>query len=277
MTLLEIGDLGVGNTAPLTIIAGPCQLESADHAQMIAGKMKEACAAVGAQYIFKASFDKANRTSLSGKRGMGIDDGLKVLGDLRNSIGVPVLTDIHNEAQCAPVADVVDVLQIPALLCRQTDLVLAAAETGATINVKKGQFLAPWDMANIVQKIESTGNKRILLTERGTSFGYNALVTDMRSLPQMGQTGYPVVMDATHSVQQPAGLGGSTGGQREFAPVMARAAVAIGVAAIFMETHEDPDNAPCDGPNMIYLNKMPALLETLMKLDAVAKAHPLEL
>jgi 2-dehydro-3-deoxyphosphooctonate aldolase (KDO 8-P synthase) len=276
MKTLDIADLSVGNAAPLTIIAGPCQLESADHAQMIAGKMKEACDSVGAQYIFKASYDKANRTSASGVRGPGMEDGLKMLQSVKDAIGVPVLTDVHWPEQCSIVSGVADVLQIPALLCRQTDLVLAAAETGAAINIKKGQFLAPWDMANIVAKVESTGNTRILLTERGTSFGYNTLVTDMRSLPQMGQTGYPVVMDATHSVQQPAGLGGSTGGQREFAPLMARAAVAIGVAAVFIETHEDPDKSPSDGPNMIYLDKMPALLETLMQLDKVAKAHPLE-
>ena len=277
MTTLDIGGLNVANTAPLTIIAGPCQLESADHAQMIAGKMKEACDAVGAQYIFKASYDKANRTSLSGERGLGIEQGLKALSDLRKSVGVPVLTDVHSEAQCQPAADAVDVLQIPAFLCRQTDMLLAAGNTGAVINVKKGQFLAPWEMPNIVDKLESTGNKKIMLTERGTSFGYNTLVADMRGLPQMAQTGYPVVMDATHSVQQPGGRGGSSGGQREFAPVMARAAVAVGVAAVFMETHQDPDNAPCDGPNMIYLDHMPKLLETLMKLDAVAKAHPVEI
>ena len=276
MKTLDIADLSVGNAAPLTIIAGPCQLESADHAQMIAGKMKEACDSVGAQYIFKASYDKANRTSVSGVRGPGMEDGLKMLQSVKDAIGVPVLTDVHWPEQCSIVSGVADVLQIPALLCRQTDLVLAAAETGAAINIKKGQFLAPWDMANIVAKVESTGNTRILLTERGTSFGYNTLVTDMRSLPQMGQTGYPLVMDATHSVQQPAGLGGSTGGQREFAPLMARAAVAIGVAAVFIETHEDPDKSPSDGPNMIYLDQMPALLETLMQLDKVAKAYPLE-
>ncbi|HCW85338.1 MAG: 3-deoxy-8-phosphooctulonate synthase [Planktotalea sp.] len=277
MKTLDIGGLSVGNAAPLTIIAGPCQLESADHAQMIAGKMKEACDAVGAQYMFKASYDKANRTSLSGERGLGIDQGLKVLSDLRKAMGVPVLTDVHNEVQCPLAADAVDVLQIPAFLCRQTDMLLAAGNTGAVINVKKGQFLAPWEMPNIVAKLESTGNKRIMLTERGTSFGYNTLVADMRGLPQMAQTGYPVVMDATHSVQQPGGRGGSSGGQREFAPVMARAAVAVGVAAVFMETHQDPDNAPCDGPNMIYLDQMPNLLSTLMKLDAVVKANPVEI
>lgn len=277
MTHVQVGDLTIGNDCPLTIIAGPCQLESADHAQMIAGHMKEACASVGAQYVFKASFDKANRTSISGVRGPGIDDGLVMLDSVKQQIGVPVLTDVHTVDQCAVVARVCDILQIPALLCRQTDLILAAAATGAAINVKKGQFLAPWDMANIVTKIESTGNKRILLTERGTTFGYNALVTDMRSLPQMGATGYPVVMDATHSVQQPAGLGGSTGGQREFAPLMARAAVAIGVACVFIETHEDPDRSPSDGPNMIYLDQMAKLIETLMALDRIAKANPLRM
>ena len=277
MTDVTVRDFSIGSARPLTIIAGPCQLETADHAQMIAGVMKEACDAAGAQYVFKASYDKANRTSLDGKRGLGIDAGLKVLSDLGKSIGVPVLTDVHNEVQCAVAADAVDIIQIPAFLCRQTDMLLAAGHTGAAINVKKGQFLAPWEMPNVVAKIESTGNKRILLTERGTSFGYNTLVADMRSLPQMAQTGYPVVMDATHSVQQPGGRGGSSGGQREFAPVMARAAVAIGVAAVFMETHQDPDNAPCDGPNMIYLDQMPALIDTLMALDRIAKAAPIHI
>ncbi len=277
MKHVKISDITVGNDLPLTIIAGPCQLETADHAQMIAGTMKEACDAAGAQYVFKASYDKANRTSLSGKRGMGIDAGLKVLDDIRKTIGVPVLTDVHTEAQCAIAAEAVDVLQIPAFLCRQTDMLLAAGNTGAVINVKKGQFLAPWEMPNIISKIESTGNQNILLTERGTSFGYNTLVADMRSLPQMAQTGYPVVMDATHSVQQPGGQGGSSGGQREFAPVMARAAVAVGSAAVFMETHQDPDNAPCDGPNMIYLDQMPQLVDTLMRFDALAKANPIQI
>lgn len=277
MKHVQISDLTVGNDLPLTIIAGPCQLETADHAQMIAGKMKEACDAAGAQYVFKASYDKANRTSLSGKRGMGIDAGLKVLDSIRKSMGIPVLTDVHTEAQCAIAAEAVDVLQIPAFLCRQTDMLLAAGNTGAVVNVKKGQFLAPWEMPNIVSKIESTGNTNILLTERGTSFGYNTLVADMRSLPQMAQTGYPVVMDATHSVQQPGGQGGSSGGQREFAPVMARAAVAVGTAAVFMETHQDPDNAPCDGPNMIYLDQMPQLIDTLMRFDALAKADPIQI
>jgi len=275
MTQLRIGNLTVGNDRPLTVIAGPCQLESEDHAQMVAGILKEACDAAGAQFIFKASYDKANRTSLSGKRGLGIEKGLQVLQSVAGANDVPVLTDVHNEAQCTQAGEVVDVLQIPAFLCRQTDILLAAGETGKAVNVKKGQFLAPWEMQNIVDKIESTGNKNILLTERGTTFGYNTLVADMRSLPQMAQTGYPVVMDATHSVAQPGGKGGSSGGQREFAPVMARAAAAIGVAAIFMETHEDPDRAPSDGPNMIYLDQMPGLIKLLMKFDALAKTHPL--
>ncbi|ABG31286.1 3-deoxy-8-phosphooctulonate synthase [Roseobacter denitrificans] len=274
MTHVPVGDLVIGNDRPLTVIAGPCQLESADHAQMIAGRMKEACDKAGAQYVFKASYDKANRTSLSGIRGPGMDEGLKILQSVGQAIDVPVLTDVHNEGQCAPAAQAVDILQIPAFLCRQTDMLLAAGQTGAAVNVKKGQFLAPWEMSNITTKIESTGNTRILLTERGTSFGYNTLVADMRALPQMAQTGYPVVMDATHSVQQPGGKGGSSGGQREFAPVMARAAVAIGVAAVFIETHENPDASPSDGPNMIYLDQMPDLIETLMQFDALAKARP---
>ncbi|MGI9368926.1 MAG: 3-deoxy-8-phosphooctulonate synthase [Ruegeria sp.] len=277
MKHVKIADLTVGNDLPLTIIAGPCQLETADHAQMIAGTMKEACDAAGAQYVFKASYDKANRTSLGGRRGMGIDAGLKVLDDIRKSMGVPVLTDVHTEAQCAIAAQAVDVLQIPAFLCRQTDMLLAAGNTGAVINVKKGQFLAPWEMPNIVTKIESTGNTNILLTERGTSFGYNTLVADMRSLPQMAKTGYPVVMDATHSVQQPGGQGGSSGGQREFAPVMARAAVSLGVSAIFIETHQDPDDAPSDGPNMIPLDQMTQLVDTLMRFDALAKENPIQI
>ncbi len=274
---ITVGDLEIANDRPLTLIAGPCQLESTDHAQMIAGTLKEACERAGAGFIFKGSFDKANRTSLSGKRGLGLDAGLKVMEEVKAALGVPVLTDVHLPDQCAEVAAVVDVLQIPAFLCRQTDLLLAAGRTGAAINVKKGQFLAPWDMPNVADKIASTGNDRIMLCERGTSFGYNTLVADMRSLPQMAQTGWPVVMDATHSVQQPGGRGGSSGGQREFAPVMARAAVSIGVAAVFLETHQDPDNAPSDGPNMIFLDQMPALIETLMTFDRLAKANPLSI
>ncbi|MGJ8623497.1 MAG: 3-deoxy-8-phosphooctulonate synthase [Yoonia sp.] len=271
----EIGALTVSNDLPLLVIAGPCQLEGTDHAQMIAGKMAEVCASHGAQFVFKGSYDKANRTSLGGKRGLGMDEGVKVMQSVKDSIGCPVLTDIHAPDQCATVAAVCDIMQIPAFLCRQTDLLLAAGETGAVINVKKGQFLAPWDMPNVVSKIESTGNKRIMLTERGASFGYNTLVADMRSLPTMAKTGYPVVMDATHSVQQPGGMGGSSGGQREFAPVMARAAVSLGIAAVFIETHEDPDNAPSDGPNMIPLDQMDGVIKSLMAFDKLAKADPL--
>lgn len=277
MKIINISGLRVGNDQPLTLIAGPCQMESREHALMIAREMKSACDAAGAQYIFKASFDKANRTSLSGKRGVGLQEGLDILQTVKDDVGVPVLTDIHLPEQCAPVAKVVDVLQIPAFLCRQTDLLLAAGQTGAAINVKKGQFLAPWDMPNVISKVESTGNTRILLTERGTSFGYNTLVTDMRSLPQMANSRYPVVMDATHSVQQPGGQGASSGGQREFAPVMARAAVSLGIAAVFIETHENPDHAPSDGPNMIPLTEMPALVRSLMSFDTLAKSDPARL
>lgn len=264
----------MGNTRPLLVIAGPCQLESLDHAQMIAGAMAQACAAAGAQFVFKASYDKANRTALSGRRGLGIEAGLRVLESIRAS-GIPVLTDVHDIAQAREAARIVDVIQIPAFLCRQTDLLLAAGETGAVVNIKKGQFLAPWDMANVAQKVASTGNDKILLTERGTSFGYNTLVADMRGLPIMARTGYPVIMDATHSVQQPGGMGQSSGGQREFAPVMARAAVSLGIAGVFIETHEAPDTAPSDGPNMIPLDRMPALIDSLMGFDRLAKADPL--
>jgi 2-dehydro-3-deoxyphosphooctonate aldolase (KDO 8-P synthase) len=256
------------------VIAGPCQLESLDHAQMIAGTMAEACAKAGAQYVFKASYDKANRTSLNGKRGLGLEGGLKVLEAVR-AMGMPVLTDIHDADQARAAAAVVDVIQIPAFLCRQTDLLLAAGETGAVINIKKGQFLAPEGMANVAAKVASTGNDKILLTERGVSFGYNTLVADMRSLPIMARTGYPVIMDATHSVQQPGGMGDSSGGQREFAPLMARCAVAVGIAGVFIETHQDPDTSPSDGPNMVYLRDMPALVESLMAFDRLAKADPM--
>jgi 2-dehydro-3-deoxyphosphooctonate aldolase (KDO 8-P synthase) len=274
---VAIGNITVGNDRPLTVIAGPCQLQSLDHALMIAERMAAACAAAGASYVFKASYDKANRTSLSGTRGVGMAAGLDILAEVRARIGCPVLTDVHAPDHCAPVAAACDILQIPAFLSRQTDLLVAAGETGAVINIKKGQFLAPWDMPNVAAKVASTGNDRILLTERGVSFGYNTLVTDMRSLPEMMKTGYPVVMDATHSVQQPGGRGGSSGGQREFAPVMARAAVSLGIAAVFIETHEDPDTAPSDGPNMIPLDAMPALIESLMAFDAIAKADPIRL
>jgi len=272
---VAIGTLTVGNDRPLTVIAGPCQLESLDHALMIATEMQAICARHGAGYVFKASYDKANRTSLKGRRGLGIEAGLAVLGEVKARLGVPVLTDIHTAEQCRLAAQVADVIQIPAFLCRQTDLLIAAGETGAVVNIKKGQFLAPWDMANVVSKVESTGNARILLTERGVSFGYNTLVADMRSLPIMMRTGYPVVMDATHSVQQPGGLGGASGGQREFAPVMARAAVSLGIAAVFIETHEAPDTAPSDGPNMIPLDQMDALVGSLMGFDRLAKADPI--
>ena len=273
---IRIGRITCGNDLPLTVIAGPCQLESRDHAMMIAETMVRACDDAGASYVFKASYDKANRTSLGGRRGLGIDEGLRILSDVRDRFGCPVLTDIHDADQARRAAGVVDIIQIPAFLCRQTDLLLAAGETGAVVNIKKGQFLAPWDMPNVAQKVASTGNDNILLTERGASFGYNALVADMRSLPIMARTGYPVIMDATHSVQQPGGLGGASGGQREFAPVMARAAVALGVAGVFIETHEDPDRAPSDGPNMIHLDRMPALVASLMAFDRLAKADPLD-
>ena len=269
-----IGTVTAGNSLPLLVIAGPCQLESLDHAQMIAGQMAELCRAAGAQYVFKASYDKANRTSLKGRRGLGMDEGLKVLAAVR-AMGLPVLTDVHDIAQARAAATVVDVIQIPAFLCRQTDLLIAAGETGAVVNIKKGQFLAPWDMANVAEKVASTGNRNILLTERGVSFGYNTLVTDMRALPIMARTGYPVIMDATHSVQQPGGQGTASGGQREFAPVMARAAVSLGIAGVFIETHEAPDTAPSDGPNMVALDQMPQLVESLMRFDRLAKTDPL--
>ncbi len=271
MKAVEIGAVTLGNDRPLTLISGPCQLESLDHARMLAERLVALTADLGIGYIFKASFDKANRSSLEGKRGVGIDEGLGILARIREEFGCPVLTDVHSVEQCAPVAQAVDVLQIPAFLCRQTDLLLAAGETGAAVNVKKGQFLAPGDMTNIVTKIESTGNRRILLTERGASFGYNMLVSDMRALPIMARTGYPVVFDATHSVQLPGGSGTSSGGQAEFVPPLARAAVAIGVAAVFIETHEDPARSPSDGPNMVSLDDMGGLLARLKALDTLTK------
>lgn len=274
---VNAGPVTIGNDRPLTVIAGPCQLESRDHALMIAQEMAAICAREGAGYVFKASFDKANRTSLSGIRGLGITAGLEILADVRTEIGCPVLTDVHTAEQCAPAAEACDILQIPAFLCRQTDLLLAAAATDAVVNVKKGQFLAPWDMVNVVAKLEEGGTRNILLTERGSSFGYNTLVTDMRALPEMMKTGYPVIMDATHSVQQPGGQGGSSGGQREFAPVMARAAVSLGIAGVFIETHEAPDTAPSDGPNMIPLAEMGALIAHLMAVDRLAKTSPIRL
>lgn len=274
---VKVGTLTIGNDLPLTIIAGPCQMESRAHALEVASALKEIAAQAGLGLIYKTSFDKANRTSVSGKRGIGLKDALPVFAEIKEKLGLPTLTDIHEIGHCQPVSEVVDVMQIPAFLCRQTDLLLAAGNTKACINVKKGQFLAPWDMANVVKKVESTGNQRILVTERGVSFGYNTLVTDMRSLPIMAKTGYPVVMDATHAVQQPGGQGTSSGGDRAFAPVIARAAVSVGVAAVFMETHPDPDNAPSDGPNMIRLKDMGAILAVLKSFDQVAKANPVTL
>ncbi len=265
------GHVSFSNAGKLSLIAGPCQMESRDHAFMIAGVLKELCDKLGIGLVYKSSFDKANRTSLSAQRGIGLETALEVFADLKKEYGFPVLTDIHTEEQCAEVATVVDILQIPAFLSRQTDLLVAAAKTGRTINVKKGQFLAPWDMKNVLAKLNDSGNPNILLCERGASFGYNTLVSDMRSLPIMAGLGAPVVFDATHSVQQPGGQGGSSGGQREFVETLARAAVAVGVAGVFVETHEDPDNAPSDGPNMVYLKDMPRLLEKLLAFDAIAK------
>ncbi|MGD9740533.1 MAG: 3-deoxy-8-phosphooctulonate synthase [Bauldia sp.] len=268
---VDVGSVRFGNDLPVALIAGPCQLESRDHAFAMAGALKALSARLGIGFVYKTSFDKANRTSLSGKRGVGLDAALPIFADLRQELDVPILTDVHLPEQCAVVAEAVDILQIPAFLCRQTDLLLAAAATGKAVNVKKGQFLAPWDMKNVVDKLRGGGATDILLTERGASFGYNTLVSDMRSLPIMADFGVPVIFDATHSVQQPGGQGTSTGGDRRMVPVLARAAVAVGVAGVFIETHEDPDRAPSDGPNMVALRDMPALLETLMALDAVAK------
>ena len=268
---LRIGDIEIGNRLPISLIAGPCQLESREHAFMMAGKLKEIVGRLGIGLIYKTSYDKANRTSLSGKRGLGIDAALAIFEDLRKSLSLPVLTDVHEPRQCAEVAEVVDVLQIPAFLCRQTDLLVAAAKTGRPINVKKGQFLAPWDMKNVVAKITESGNSDVILTERGVSFGYNTLVSDMRSLPIMAEMGFPVVFDATHSVQQPGGQGTASGGDRRFVPVLARAAVAVGVAGVFIETHQKPDSAPSDGPSMLRLDDMEPLLRELMEIDRIAK------
>ena len=269
---VRIRNLTIGNELPLVFISGPCQIESRAHALETASALAEMAKAAGIGLIYKSSFDKANRTSVFAARGIGMSEGLAILAEVRETTGLATLTDVHTAEQCAPAAEAVDVLQIPAFLSRQTDLLLAAGETGAAINVKKGQFLAPWDMTNVAAKIASTGNQRILLCERGTSFGYNTLVSDMRSLPIMAETGYPVVYDATHSVQQPGGQGSSSGGQREYAPILARAAIAVGVAAVFIETHQDPDHAPSDGPNMIPLREMPALIARLMAFDRLAKA-----
>lgn len=268
---VEIGSVRFSNALPFGLIVGPCQLESLDHARMLAEKIAEACAPTNTSFVFKGSYDKANRSSLSGKRGLGAEKGLTILSKIREEFGCPVITDVHEPSHCAMAAEAVDILQIPAFLCRQTDLLLAAGDTGKAINVKKGQFLAPWDMDNVAAKLASTGNERIMLCERGTSFGYNTLVSDFRGLPRMAQTGYPVIMDATHSVQQPGGQGTSTGGDRTMVPVLARAAVAVGVAGLFIETHEDPDNAPSDGPNMLKIEDLAPLLATLHALDAVVK------
>ena len=269
---VKAGSVTFGNDLPLALIAGPCQMESRDHAFDMAGALVEMTRRLGIGLVYKTSFDKANRTSLGGRRGVGLEEALPIFADLRAELGVPILTDIHEREQCAIVAEHVDILQIPAFLCRQTDLLVAAARTGKVVNVKKGQFLAPWDMKNVLAKVVDSGNPNVLLTERGASFGYNTLVSDMRALPIMAATGAPVIFDATHSVQQPGGQGTSSGGDRRMVPVLARAAVAVGVAGVFIETHQDPDNAPSDGPNMVPIDQLPALLETLMALDRVAKS-----
>ncbi len=266
------GKVIFSNAAQFSLIAGPCQMESRDHAFMMAETLKDMCAKLGIGLVYKSSFDKANRTSLGGKRGMGLEKSLAVFADIRSKLGLPVITDVHEIAQCEVLAPVVDILQIPAFLCRQTDLLVAAAKTGRVINVKKGQFLAPWDMKNVVDKITESGNANVMLTERGASFGYNTLVSDMRSLPIMAETGAPIIFDATHSVQQPGGQGTSTGGDRRMVAVLARAAVAVGVAGVFIETHQDPDNSPSDGPNMVPLDQMENLLVKLLALDKIAKA-----
>ena len=270
--VVKVGPVPIGNQLPLALIAGPCQLESRGHAFEIAGRLKEIAAKAGVRLVYKTSFDKANRTSLSGRRGLGLEKALPIFADLRRELGIPVLTDVHEIGQCAEVAEAVDVLQIPAFLCRQTDLLVAAARTGKPVNVKKGQFLAPWDMRNVVAKITDSGNPDVLVTERGVSFGYNTLVSDMRALPILAETGCPVVFDATHSVQQPGGRGDASGGERRFVPVLAKAAVAVGVAAVFIETHENPDDAPSDGPNMLPLADMPELIRQLAVIDSVSKA-----
>ena len=268
---IAVGDLRIGNDLPLTLIAGPCAIESRSHALETAEALREIAAGAGIGLIYKSSFDKANRTSIDSSRGIGMADGLDILAAVRDAVGCPVITDVHLPEQCAPTAEAVDVLQIPAYLCRQTDLVVAAAKTGRPLNIKKGQFLAPWDMANVFAKAKDAGNDNVMLCERGASFGYNTLVSDMRALPVLAETGCPVVFDATHSVQQPGGRGGTSGGQREFVPVLARAAVAVGVAAVFMETHRDPDSAPSDGPNMVPLDEMAELLGRLVALDRLTK------
>ncbi len=270
--VVKVGDLEIANNLPFTLLAGPCAMESRQHALEMSSAIKEITDALGIGLIYKTSFDKANRTSASAGRGVGMKNAIPVFAEIRETLGCPVVTDVHDASQCAPVAEAVDVLQIPAFLCRQTDLLLAAGNTGKAVNVKKGQFLAPWDMKNVADKVKSTGNDKVMLCERGASFGYNTLVTDMRSLPIMAETGCPVVFDATHSVQQPGGQGTSSGGQREFAPILARAALAVGVAAIFMETHQDPDSAPSDGPNMIPLKDLKGILQTMLAFDRLTKS-----
>ena len=268
---VKIGDVEIGENQPIAFITGPCQLENRDHAMMMADKISRLCAKNGAQFIFKASYDKANRSSISSARGIGIDEGLRILNDIGREFNCPVITDVHEASQCDAASEAVDILQIPAFLCRQTDLLLAAGKTGKPINVKKGQFMAPWDMWNVAEKIASTGNRDILLCERGTSFGYNTLVNDFRGLQTMAETGYPVIFDATHSVQQPSGQGNTSGGERQFVAGLARAACAMGISGIFIETHQDPDNAPCDGPNMIAIDHMGALMDDLLAFDALRK------
>lgn len=275
MNHITIKSLKIGNDLPFTLIAGPCVLESRQHGLEMSHALVELTKKLGVNFIYKTSFDKANRTSLKGARGLGLHDSLPIFAEIQETWGCPVLTDVHEAGQCEIVAQAVDVLQIPAFLCRQTDLLLAAGKTGKAINVKKGQFLAPWDMKNVVKKIAETGNQNLMVCERGVSFGYNTLISDMRALPTLAQLGYPVVFDATHSVQQPGGQGTSTGGQREFVPVLARAALSIGIGALFIETHQDPDNAPSDGPNMVKLKDMPSLLETWIAFDRLAKANPI--
>ncbi|WP_026481686.1 3-deoxy-8-phosphooctulonate synthase [Ahrensia sp. 13_GOM-1096m] len=271
-SVVKAGNVSFGNALPLSLIAGPCQMESRDHAMEMASALKEICAELGIGFVFKTSYDKANRTSISGQRGLGLKKAMDVFAEIKTSLDLPVLTDVHTAEQCAPVGEVCDVLQIPAFLCRQTDLLVAAAETGKVVNVKKGQFLAPWDMTNVLKKVTDSGNPNVMLTERGASFGYNTLVSDMRALPIMAETGAPIIFDATHSVQQPGGQGTSSGGDRRMVPYLSKAAVAVGVAGLFIETHQDPDNAPSDGPNMMHLKDMKALLAKLMAFDALAKS-----
>lgn len=268
---VTVGSVTIANNRPIALFAGPCQMESRAHALEMAAALKEICGRLGIGLVYKTSFDKANRTSLSGKRGVGLSAALPVFAEIRESLGLPCVTDVHEPGQCAPVAEVVDVLQIPAFLCRQTDLLVAAAKTGRAVKIKKGQFLAPWDMKNVIAKVTGSGNTQVLVTERGVSFGYNTLVVDMRSLPIMAETGAPVIFDATHSVQQPGGQGTSSGGDRRFVPVLARAAVAVGVAGLFIETHQDPDKAPSDGPNMVPLNQLESLLAEVMEIDRAVK------